>query len=555
MRKALIIGNCNYSTPLNNPINDANLMNEILSYKGFIVSIFQDVNNIDFHKHIDSFCDSLNDGDNVIFYFAGHAVEDRDVNYLLSIDFNSINVCNDSVSLDMIQNKLCNNNPSGLKLIIVDACRNNPSLMETLSPKRINVNNNVLIAYSTSSGNTAKDGKNGNSIYTKSLTENIKNYNLSINDIFSKTRETVIKQTNYSQIPWEYSSLLESKNFIFDNIPYPNKLIRIIKNHLSKTYGMKRFNDQFIVVGDSNKLNLFKTSYSCVKTITLQKNDELGTIESVDFNNHFIIYATDTGCIIIYDLLRKSLQKIKLNHSIFTTLINKNNLAFFAGENQSIYIFNIKKKRIKRIKLKKEVLSDFHSDRKILNSLSKNITIMALSSPSYNPDIIAFGGSSGIFCIKNIKKGSYLLKTYKSNPFLYTYSICFSNDKKHIATGHEDGKCILWDAEKLTISNIFQENKKIEKNQFFEFTDEIHSNHICCIRFSPDSKLLAIATSESSIIFYDTTYYKLIHKVNLNIEPFPIYAMEFDEKGEYLAVAMNDKNYIFSCSTSQKDNT
>uniref|UniRef100_UPI0013D4B2EB caspase family protein n=1 Tax=Escherichia coli TaxID=562 RepID=UPI0013D4B2EB len=77
----------------------------------------------------------------------------------------------------------------------------------------------VLIGYSTSSGSTAKDGKNGNSIYTKSLTENIKNYNLSINDIFSKTRETVIKQTNYSQIPWEYSSLLESKNFIFDNIP------------------------------------------------------------------------------------------------------------------------------------------------------------------------------------------------------------------------------------------------------------------------------------------------------------------------------------------------
>ncbi|WP_419177202.1 hypothetical protein [Providencia stuartii] len=124
-----------------------------------------------------------------------------------------------------------------------------------------------------------------------------------------------------------------------------------------------------------------------------------------------------------------------------------------------------------------------------------------------------------------------------------------------MATGHEGGKCILWDAEKLKISNIFQVNKKIEKTQFFEFTDEIHSNHICCIRFSPDSKLLAIATSESSIIFYDTTYYKLIHKVNLNIEPFPIYAMEFDEKGEYLAVAMNDKNYIFSCSTSQKDNT
>lgn len=91
---------------------------------------------------------------------------------------------------------------------------------------------------------------------------------------------------------------------------------------------------------------------------------------------------------------------------------------------------------------------------------------MTLSSPSYNPDIIAFGGSNGIFCIKNIKQGNYLLKTYGNNPFSYTYSICFSNDGKYIATGHEDGKCILWDAEKLIISNIFQENKKIEKNEF-----------------------------------------------------------------------------------------
>ncbi len=70
MRKALIIGNGDYYSPankLNNPINDAILMSEVLGYKGFQVKTHYNLNNLDMISYFHSFCNTISEGDDVVF--------------------------------------------------------------------------------------------------------------------------------------------------------------------------------------------------------------------------------------------------------------------------------------------------------------------------------------------------------------------------------------------------------------------------------------------------------------------------------------------------------
>lgn len=547
MRKALIIGNEEYYLPaqnLSNPINDANLMSEVLGYKGFQVKTHYNLNNSDMVSYFHSFCNDINEGDDVVFYFAGHGVEFRDINYLLSVDFHLLDV-KTSISLDIIQNLLFSKNKSGLKLIVIDACRNNPGLLEAPPAQNVKANNNVLIAYSTSSGNTAKDGRNGNSLYTKLLAENIKNYNQTLSAIFSKTREQVIIKTNFTQIPWEYSSLIESKLFSFDNIKAPINLTRIIKNSLSQAYAMKCFNDVFIVAGNSKNLNIFGASSSAARSKTLKFGRDFSTIECIDFNNKYLFLVTNNYAFYLFDVNLNKITESKVNHLLFTAIINGCNVIFFAGMSHIIHTLDASSGFMGAIDIKEEVIRQVYTDEDMVRFICSQLTIMSMSCQATNRNTLAFGGNNSIFCVKNLKDNTYLFINTDRDIFSYTYSISFSGDGKFIATGHEGGKCILWSAENYTVVNIFNTNKNIVKNQFFESTEESHSNHIHCVRFSPDSTYLAVSTSESSVIFYDTSYFKTINTINLNIEPFPIYGMEFNNKGDSLVVSMKEKSYVF----------
>ena len=99
-------------------------------------------------------------------------------------------------------------------------------------------------------------------------------------------------------------------------------------------------------------------------------------------------------------------------------------------------------------------------------------------------------------------------------------------------------------------TSTFKTNKNISKTHFFESTNEQHSNHITCVEFSPDSRSIAIGTSESDVIFYDIKYMKMITRINLNIEPYPIYALAFNKLGDKMIVSLNDKIYLFGAAYS-----
>jgi len=217
IRKALVIG-CSfyqYATPLTNPNNDANGMESILQTLGFEVVKKIDPTQKALKIAIDEFGEKLKGSDVGLFYFAGHGVQVKGLNYLIPVDANlksEMMVEYDCVEAGRVLVNMENARVS-VNIVILDACRNNPfernwgrgvgqrGLATMNAPK------GSLIAYSTAPGSTASDGLRNNGLYTETLLNYIGNKTIPINTMFQKVRLKVMEESKEEQIPWEATSL------------------------------------------------------------------------------------------------------------------------------------------------------------------------------------------------------------------------------------------------------------------------------------------------------------------------------------------------------------
>ena len=216
---ALIIGNTQYefdapAFTLSNPINDAQGMAVALTNLGFFVRLHLDLKEKDFAQVLHDFSSILNNYDNCLIYFAGHAVQIEGVNYLAAIDtsfadessakYTSINL---DLVLDYLRKCTCK-----VKVVILDACRNNPFASRGFSDTGlapVKAPTGTLIAFSTSPGERAKDrGIGNNSIYTGALLRHISDRNIPIEEMFKRVRTTVYSLSGGKQISWEHTSLI-----------------------------------------------------------------------------------------------------------------------------------------------------------------------------------------------------------------------------------------------------------------------------------------------------------------------------------------------------------
>jgi formylglycine-generating enzyme required for sulfatase activity len=99
-----------------------------------------------------------------------------------------------------------------MNIVVLDACRNNPFARSFRSPNlglaTMNAPSGTLIAYATSPGSVASDGKGANGLYTQEVVKAIMKPGLKIEDAFKQVRSGVQNQTNGKQVPWESSSLV-----------------------------------------------------------------------------------------------------------------------------------------------------------------------------------------------------------------------------------------------------------------------------------------------------------------------------------------------------------
>ncbi|CAF5207624.1 unnamed protein product, partial [Rotaria magnacalcarata] len=93
---ALIIGNDNYSTTYNkldDSVKNAKNMRNLLKQIAFDVTMHTNID-ANMMELIKKFCEQIDNGDLVLFYFSGHGCQVNGENYLIPIDDSKIEAGN-----------------------------------------------------------------------------------------------------------------------------------------------------------------------------------------------------------------------------------------------------------------------------------------------------------------------------------------------------------------------------------------------------------------------------------------------------------------------------
>jgi len=213
-RTALVIGNGSYkSAPLRNPVNDAKDIASILRKLGFTVIHKQNATQREMETAIHKFGERLRKGGVGLFYYAGHGLQVNGINYIIPLDAEireETDVKYEAVDARRVLDAMYNAG-NDFNIVILDACRDNPLARGFRSGSsglaRMDAPKGTIVAYSTSPGKLAFDGKRRNSPYTAALVDYMDDPGLTIEQVFKKCRRRIDRATNGKQIPWESTSL------------------------------------------------------------------------------------------------------------------------------------------------------------------------------------------------------------------------------------------------------------------------------------------------------------------------------------------------------------
>ncbi len=216
-RLALVIGNSAYEHggALPNPVNDATAIASSLQSLGFEVMKYQNVTQKEMKQAINAFGQKLKGFEVGLFYYAGHGIQNKGMNYMIPIEADlqsEEQVEFDCVAADRV---LAFMDAAQVKVnvIIMDACRNNPferSWHRSANGNGLammNAPTGSLIAYATAPGRVASDGAGSNGLYTSALLKFLADPKLTIEQVFKKVRTEVTEKSAGAQVPWETTSL------------------------------------------------------------------------------------------------------------------------------------------------------------------------------------------------------------------------------------------------------------------------------------------------------------------------------------------------------------
>jgi uncharacterized caspase-like protein len=222
-RVALVIGNANYKQDaLDNPVNDARLIAGTLQKAGFKVALRENLDRAAMLAALREFGAQLNENTVAVLYYAGHALQLRDQNFMIPVDAEirtEDEIAVQGMDLTFILGQM-SRAKSRVNVVILDACRDNPFAKRPGSGgqglAQMDAPIGTLLAYATAPGKQAPDGigTRGNSVYTAQLARNLLTPGLPVELMFKRVREAVVRESRQLQVPWEHSSLLGEFAFV-----------------------------------------------------------------------------------------------------------------------------------------------------------------------------------------------------------------------------------------------------------------------------------------------------------------------------------------------------
>jgi uncharacterized caspase-like protein len=223
-RVALVIGNGTYvaASPLQNPVGDAELIARTLEGLGFQVTLLRDGDNAAMSQAVADFGRALREaGDDAtgLFFYAGHAVQSQERNYLLPVD----TAVEDAADLDLVavdaetvlRQMVSARNKANI--FILNASRaspfgsvpdlNTPGLAQMTAP------DGTFLAFAAAPGSVGVEGDGTQSPYAKALSALMISQGMPIDTVFNEVRVAVEQLTGGAQSPWEQSLLTQTFYF------------------------------------------------------------------------------------------------------------------------------------------------------------------------------------------------------------------------------------------------------------------------------------------------------------------------------------------------------
>lgn len=214
-RVALVIGNAAYKeSRLLNPVNDARAVAGALERLGFIVIKRENVKSREIGSALREFRSRLSPGSVALFFYAGHGLQVRGVNYLPAVDAEieaEEDVANQSLDMTKVL-ELLDEAKTRINLVFLDACRNNPFSRRFRSASRglakVDAASGTLISFATRPGSVAADGEGKNGLYTEHLLNHMATTGLPIEQMLKRVGADVKLASKGRQEPWS-EGLLE----------------------------------------------------------------------------------------------------------------------------------------------------------------------------------------------------------------------------------------------------------------------------------------------------------------------------------------------------------
>ena len=196
-------------------------MAAVLEHLGFEVMKYENTDQNNMKRAIDEFGYRLKMYDVGLFFYAGHGIQVKGINYLIPVNAEINDETDVEFSCVDAGRVLARMEDAGnrINIIILDACRDNPFERSWTRSSgshglaRMDAPRGSIIAYATEPGNTASDGTGRNGLYTEVLLNEMQKPGLIIEKMFRQVRTQVIDRSGGKQTPWESTSL--TGDFIF----------------------------------------------------------------------------------------------------------------------------------------------------------------------------------------------------------------------------------------------------------------------------------------------------------------------------------------------------
>jgi hypothetical protein len=224
-RRALVIGNDKYAhvAALQNAAADARAISRQLQEFGYRVSLHLNVSERGFKQALRDFRASVEGGDEVVFFFAGHGVQLGAANFLLPVDVKGDSeeqVKDEAIQLQRVLDDMQERKVK-FTLAIIDACRDNPFKGSGraiggrgLAPTTAATGQ--MIMFSAGSGQQALDklglaDKSPNGLFTRVFLQEMARPGQPVDRVLRKVREEVVKlakTVGHEQTPALYDQVV-----------------------------------------------------------------------------------------------------------------------------------------------------------------------------------------------------------------------------------------------------------------------------------------------------------------------------------------------------------